>query len=610
LLRSRAVSDNSRHRTFLGIERSLTGRRWYERLDAAGSNVALAIAQHHGLPDLVARVLAGRDVTVEDAPAFLHPTIKSLMPDPSILTDMDGLAERIADAIVCGEAVAIFGDYDVDGATSAALLSRFLRGQGLDPKIYIPDRLFEGYGPNPDAIRSLATAGSRLIVAVDCGTSSTEALETARDLGVDVVVIDHHQAGVDLPPAAALVNPNRQDDLSGLGYLCAVGLTFLAVVSVNRALRRRKWYGPDRPEPDLLQWLDLVALGTVCDVVPLVGLNRAFVAKGLKALAYRTNPGLSALVDNSRLTGDLTPYHLGFVVGPRINAGGRIGDAGLGARLLTSEDIGECQGIAAELERLNHERQAIEAAMLEEAAAEALAEIGTGDGPPVLICGSERWHVGVVGLIAARLKERFNRPAIAIAFQANGLGSGSGRSVAGVDLGRAVRGALERGIVVKGGGHAMAAGLTIERARLGDLRAFLLETLGPAVEESRGNHGLAIDAALTARSANIDMIELLERAGPFGAGHPEPVFVFPAHRIDYIEATDHGHVRFSIATGEGSRLKSIAFRAADGPLGQALLSARGRPLHLAGALSIDQWRAQRRPCLRLIDAATPAPSTL
>jgi single-stranded-DNA-specific exonuclease len=551
-------------------------------------------------------VLAGRGVSAEDASAFLDPTLKSLMPDPSTLTDMDRLADRLADAVAAEETVAIFGDYDVDGASSAALLARFLRTQGVDPQIYIPDRLFEGYGPNPDAMRSLAAAGNSLVIAVDCGTSSFEAFEVARNLGLDIVVIDHHQTGIELPPTKALVNPNRQDDLSGLGYLCAAGLTFLAIVAVNRQLRRRGWYSDDRPEPNLLGWLDLAALGTVCDVVPLIGLNRAVVSKGLKTLARRENRGLAALADNARLSGGVGPYHLGFLIGPRINAGGRIGDAGLGARLLTSDDSDECERLALELERLNQERQAIEAAMLEEAVAEAEAEIGTEEGPPVLLGGNERWHAGVVGLIAARLKERFNRPAVAVAFQPNGIGTGSGRSIAGVDLGHAVRGALDRGIIVKGGGHAMAAGLTIERSRLGDLRAYLVETLGSSVEAARGRHGLAVDAAMTARSASLDLVGLVERAGPFGTGHPEPVFAFPAHRIDYVETAGNGHIRLSLATGAGARLKAIAFRAADGPLGRALIAARGRSLHIAGILSIDQWQGQRRPSLRVVDAAEPS----
>lgn len=567
--------------------------------------MALTIAQRHELPELVARVLAGRGVSADGAPDFLDPTLKSLMPDPSALTDMDELAARIADAIEAGEKIAIFGDYDVDGATSAALMARFLRWQGIDPSIYIPDRLFEGYGPNPEAMKSLAEAGTKLVVAVDCGTTSFEALEMARGLGLDVVVIDHHQIGAQLPPAVAIVNPNRQDDLSSLGHLCAAGLTFLTIVALNRLLRQRGWYGGRRLEPDLLTWLDLVALGTVCDVVPLVGLNRAFVAKGLITLALRNNPGLAALSESARMSGAIAPYHLGFMIGPRINAGGRIGDAGLGARLLSSDDPVECERIAAELDRLNHERQAIESAMLEEAVAEADAEIGDGAGPPILLSGSERWHAGVVGLIAARLKERFQRPAIAIAFQPNGIGTGSARSIAGVDLGQAVRTALDHGILIKGGGHTMAAGLTVEKARMGDLRAFLVEFVGEAVENARQNNGLAVDAALTARGASTDLISLVERAGPFGSGHPEPVFAFPAHRIAYADTVGNGHVRFSISTGEGSKLKAIAFRAADTPLGRALLAARGRLLHLAGVLSIDQWRSRRQASLRLIDAAEP-----
>jgi single-stranded-DNA-specific exonuclease len=554
-------------------------------------------------------VLAGRGVGPDEASVFLDPTLKSLMPDPFVLTDMEPLANRIADAIVAGEKIAIFGDYDVDGATSTALLARFLGVQGLEPSIYIPDRIFEGYGPNPDAMRTLANAGNSLVVAVDCGSGSFEALDTARDLGLDVVVIDHHQVGSELPRTTALVNPNRQDDLSGLGHLCAVGLTFITVVAVNRVLRARGWYGSGRAEADLLQWLDLVALGTVCDVVPLIGLNRAYVAKGLIAQARRGNRGLAALADIARLSGPASTFHLGFLIGPRINAGGRIGDAGLGARLLSSDDPVECERIAAELDRLNQERQAIEAVMLEEAVAEAEAEIGTGEGPPVLVSGSERWHAGVVGLIAARLKERFQRPAIAIAFLPNGLGTGSGRSIAGVDLGHAVRAALDRGILLKGGGHAMAAGLTLEKARLGDLRAFLVDALGDAVSAGRENNGLAIDAAMTARGATADLIGLVERAGPFGTGHPEPVFAFPAHRVGYADTVGNGHIRLSLSTGDGINLKAMAFRAADTALGRALLSARGRPLHFAGALSVDHWQGRRQPSLRLIDAAEPKAPT-
>ena len=449
-------------RAFLGVERSLTGRRWVARLDEGEARNAMTIAQRHALPDIVARVLAGRGVAADEVPNFLDPALKRLLPDPSVLTDMDKAAGRIADAVVAGEPIAVFGDYDVDGATSSALFARYLRSVGRDPVIYIPDRLFEGYGPNTEALKSLANAGARLVVCVDCGSTSHQALADGRAMGLDIVVIDHHQLGAELPPAVAVVNPNRQDDLSGLGHLAAVGVTFLTLVAVNRLLRARGWFA-SRAEPELLQWLDLVALGTVCDVVPLVGLNRAFVAKGLLAMARRANRGLAALADAARLGGPVAPYHLGFLLGPRINAGGRIGDAALGARLLASDDPAECERLAAELDRLNRERQAIETAMLEEATAEAAAEIGDGEGPSVLVTASERWHPGVVGLIASRLKDRFHRPAVAIALQPNGVGSGSGRSVAGVDLGHAVRRAVERGILVKGGGHAMAAGLTVEK---------------------------------------------------------------------------------------------------------------------------------------------------
>lgn len=590
------------HRTFLGVERSLTGRRWIERLDTEGSARALAMAQRHEINDILARVLAGRGVMPDDAPAFLLPTLKGLMPDPSVLTDMDAAAARIADAVVAGEKIAIFGDYDVDGASSSALIARFLRHQGNDPRIYIPDRIFEGYGPNVAAMKTLAADGATLIVCVDCGSTSFDALAAAKDLGVGVVVLDHHEVGVDLPPATAIVNPNRQDDLSGLGHLAAVGVTYLTVVAVNRVLRARGWYGAPRPEPDLLSLLDLVALGTVCDVVPLVGLNRAIVAKGLIAMARRGNRGIAALADVARCGGPLAPWHLGFLIGPRINAGGRIGDAALGARLLVSDDAGECQTIAAELDRLNGERQAMEAAWVEEAIAEADAEIGTGEGPAVIVTASPRWHPGVVGLIASRLKERFQRPAIAIAFLPNGIGTGSGRSIVGVDLGAAIRGAVDRGVLAKGGGHAMAAGLTVEAGKLGELRALLESTLaGPVRAYEEG--GLAIDAALTARGATIDLIEMVEKAGPFGAGHPEPVFALPTHRIAYADTAGNGHVRLSLASPDGAILKAIAFRAVNTALGEALLGARGETLHVAGTLSIDHWQDRRQPSLRVVDAA-------
>lgn len=592
-------------RAFLGVDASLTGRRWADRLGESGSRTALAIAQSQNIPDLVARVLAGRGVSAGDAAAFLDPTVRALMPDPQVLTDMEAAAERIADAVMAGEAITIFGDYDVDGASSAALLARFLRHQGVDARIYIPDRLFDGYGPNVEAIGMLADAGTKLIVTVDCGSTSLEALSVAKERGVDVVVIDHHQLG-ELPPARAVVNPQRADDISGLGHLAAVGLVFMAVAATNRSLRRRGWYGPSRREPNLLEWLDLAALGTVCDVVPLTGLNRAFVMKGLVALEHGGNPGLLALRRAAGLAGPLAVHHLGFVLGPRINAGGRISDAGLGARLLAGDDPAAAEEIALRLEHLNRERQAIETAMTAEALAEAEAEIGEGEGPPVLLTASRSWHAGVIGLVAARLKERFRRPAFSVALAANGTGTGSGRSIPGVDLGRAVRNAVAEGILLKGGGHAMAAGITVAENRLADLRAFLTDRLGAAVRRAATQDALVVDGALTARSAGLDLLAMLDRAGPYGAGHAEPVFAIPAHRIAYAETVADRHVRLSLATEDGSTLKAVAFRAATTPLGSALVTRRGENLHFAGTLSVDEWRGRRQVCLRVIDAAKPS----
>ncbi|MCX5578693.1 single-stranded-DNA-specific exonuclease RecJ [Kaistia terrae] len=601
-----SMTSSDARRAFLGVEGSVTGRRWTERVDATSSLVATAMAQRHEIPELVARVLAGRGVALDDAAHFLDPSLRRLMPDPSVLTDMDAAAARIADAVVAGEHVAIFGDYDVDGATSSALLARFLRYQGVETRIYIPDRIFEGYGPNPDAIRTLVEEGADLIVTVDCGSTSHEALGVARDLGRLAVVLDHHQMGAELPPALAVVNPNRQDDLSGLGHLAAVGVTFLAVVATNRELRRRGWYGETRPEPDLMQWLDLVALGTVCDVVPLIGLNRAFVTKGLLAVRRRANPGLAALSQAARIDAPVAPYHLGFLIGPRINAGGRIGDAALGARLLSLDDPAEAERIAIELDDLNKQRQAIETSMLEEAVAEADAEIGSGEGPAVIVTANERWHPGIVGLIAARLKERFRRPAFAIALMPNGLGTGSGRSVAGVDLGGLVRAAVEKGLLVKGGGHAMAAGLTIEPAKFAEFRAFLEAGAAEASRRARQADQLLIDGALTARAASPDFIDMVEKAGPFGSGHAEPVFALPAHIVGYADTVGNGHVKVTLSGGD-QNLKAIAFRAADNDLGRLLLGSRGRPLHVAGTLSIDHWQGRRQSSFRILDAAQPQP---
>jgi single-stranded-DNA-specific exonuclease len=591
-------------RFFLGVERSVCGRAWRDRLDSRGTVQALAIAQRTGLPELLARVLAGRGVEAADAEAYLDPTVKRLMPDPDTVTDMAAATARIADAIERGEQIAIFGDYDVDGATSAAVLARFLRHAGLTPLIHIPDRLFEGYGPNVEAVRMLAAKGAKLLVTVDCGTTSPDALAEAGALGMDAIVIDHHQAGETLPPALAVVNPNRQDDLSGLGYLAAVGLVFMTVVAVNRELRRRGFWTAQRPEMDLLDLLDAVALGTIADVAPLRGLNRAFVAKGLIAIRRREAIGVTALMDVARLAGPPEPWHLGFMLGPRINAGGRIGRADLGTELLLASDPIRAGAIAAELDRLNKERQALEAATLAEAEAEAQAALGLEEKGAVVVTAGN-WHPGVVGLVAARLKERFGRPAFAVAFGVDGTGAGSGRSITGVDLGHAVRTAVERGLLVKGGGHAMAAGVTLRRDGLAAFRAYLEETLGASVAQARRDSALRIDGALSAAAATVEFVSSLERAGPFGAASPEPAFVFPSHTIAFAEPVGAGHIRVRLRSGDGTFLPGIAFRAADQPLGRALLEHRGRPLHVAGSLYIDRWQGGERVQLRISDAAIP-----
>jgi single-stranded-DNA-specific exonuclease len=595
-------------RPFLGVARSVTGRAWRDRLDPRGNAAALAIGQRHGLPELLARVLAGRGVSIEEVENYLDPTVRRLMPDPDTLTDMTAAAGRLAGAVERGEQIAIIGDYDVDGATSTALLVRVLRAAGLDPFFHIPDRQFEGYGPNVDAVRNIASRGATLLVTLDCGTTSGDALAEAKKLGLDTIVIDHHQAPEKLPLATALVNPNREDDLSKLGHLAAVGVTFMLVVALARELRRRGFWKDARPEPDLLSFLDLVALGTVADVVPLVGLNRAFVGRGLLAMRARENVGLRALMDVSRLSGPPAPFHLGFLLGPRINAGGRIGDATLGTKLLVTDDSAEAAAIAAKLDRLNEERRAIEKTTLDQAEAEALVSLGHEEKGAIVLASGEGWHPGVVGLVAARLKERFGRPAFAIAFLAN-TGTGSGRSIPGVDLGRAVRHAVDEGLLEKGGGHAMAAGLTVTREKLGALRAYLEEHLRDAVEAARAVDHLAIDGAITAGAATGELCTLIERAGPFGAGNPEPVFALAAHAVVYADPVGAAHVRLRLRAGDGRQIGAVAFRALGRPLGDALLAARGQPLHVAGTLSRDSWNGQERIELRVIDAAHADPLT-
>lgn len=589
---------------FLGVVSSAKQFIWRERLNSFEQPIAIAMAQRFDMPEVLARVLAGRGVALENAETFLTPTIKDLMPDPSTVQDADVAAARLADAIEARQKIAIFGDYDVDGACSSALMQLFLGQHDVGCRVYIPDRIFEGYGPNPGAIEALVKDGAELIVTVDCGTTSFEPLEVARGLGVDVVVVDHHQADETLPAAVAVVNPNRQDDLSGLGQLCAAGVVFLLLVAVTRELRRRGYYQA-RKAPDLLNMLDIVALATVCDVVPLTGLNRAYVTKGLQVMHGRRNTGLRALFDAAGLKQAPTTYSLGFVLGPRINAGGRIGDSGLGARLLATSDDAEAAKIAALLDQLNRERKAIETTMLEEALAEADLMVEQDPDAAIVMLGSENWHKGVVGLVASRLTERFRRPSCVIAWDGKGTGTGSLRSVSGVDIGGAVRAAVGAGILVKGGGHAMAAGLSVERERLEDLRQFINERLRNKAIEARAAASLELDGALTPAAVTHELIELLEKAGPYGQGHPQPKFAFPAHRIKFAKIVGEAHIRCAIEGGDGSRLDAIAFRAVGQPVGEMLLSSGGMPLHIAGTLRRDTWGGRDRLELTIEDVADP-----
>jgi single-stranded-DNA-specific exonuclease len=602
------VESSPERPAFLGVTSSARGFVWRERLLPELKSLATAISQRHGLPELMGRILAARGVGLDAVVGFLDPTLKSLMPDPSHLRDMDTAAARIADAIIAKQPVAIFGDYDVDGACSSALMKRFLEHHETPGRIYIPDRIFEGYGPNVAAIETLISEGAKLIVTVDCGTTSFEPLAAARRLATDVVVIDHHQADERLPEVAAVVNPNRQDDISGQGALCAAGVVFLVLVAVTRELRRRGFYAAT-PEPDLLALLDLVALATVADVVPLIGLNRAYVKKGLAVMRARDNVGLTALVDAAGLTTPPTPYHLGFILGPRINAGGRIGNAALGATLLSTTDPIEAARIAELLNRLNKERKDIETLVLEEALAMADRQVTDDPSRAIVVVASDAWHKGVVGLVASRLVERFRRPACVIAWDGDAArvndGTGSLRSIPGVDLGSAVRAAVAAGLLLKGGGHAMAAGLTVSRQGLPALEQHLLSHLGAATTSAQDAAGLDIDAALVASGATPELMDMIERVSPFGQGNSEARFVLPAHRVKFAKLVGEAHVRVILEGGDGARLDAIAFRAAGQPLGDTLMSTGGMPLHVAGHLRRDTWGGRDRVELQIEDAADP-----
>ena len=580
-----------------GVARSILGQPWRWRGSGADASDQDLVPD-----DLVAQLLLARGVSRADLERHRVPTIRNFMPDPSLFCDMDKAAERLADAVAAGQAITIFGDYDVDGATSAALLIRLLRSLGSEAGYYIPDRLMEGYGPSGEALVRIAEGGAQLIVTVDCGAQAFDALEMARAAGIDVIVVDHHKCASALPAAFALINPNRLDEgeeAAGHGHLAAVGVAFLLGAALLRVLRGRGHFA-DRPEPRLLDLLDLVALGTVADVAALRGLNRAFVSQGLKVMAQRRNIGLAALAEAARLTRAPACHDLGFALGPRINAGGRVGKSDLGVRLLTTEDEQEARAIAAELDRLNEERRAIEAAVCD--AAEALCA-AQGNRAVALVAG-EGWHPGVIGIVAGRVKEKLGRPAIVVALDGEGTGKGSGRSIPSVDLGAAVLAAKDQGLLVAGGGHAMAAGLTVERGRIEALRDFLDERLGAAIDRSREDQALLLDAVLAPRGICPELCDAMESGGPYGAGWPAPRVAAGPVRIVKADVVGSGHLRLIVAGDDGRNVKAIGFRMADGPLGQALLAAPPhRRLWVAGRIKRDEWGDRVSAELHLEDAA-------
>ncbi|HMI19222.1 MAG TPA: single-stranded-DNA-specific exonuclease RecJ [Sphingomonas sp.] len=580
----------------LSVTRSILGQPWRWRgLETDQRDAGFAP------DDLVTQLLLARGVSRDALEQHRVPTIRGFMPDPSIFRDMDIAAERLAAAVLAGEPVTVFGDYDVDGATSAALLIRLLRGLGLAPQAYIPDRLMEGYGPSGEALVKIARGGATLIVTVDCGAQAFEALEMAAAENVDVIVVDHHKCATELPKAFALVNPNRLDETEGAahGHLAAVGVAFLLGAALLRNLRARGWFA-DRPEPKLIDLLDLVALGTVADVAQLKGLNRAFVAQGLKVMAQGRNIGLTALARAAGLVKAVTCTDLGFALGPRINAGGRVGKADLGVRLLTTEDEAEADQIAAELNRLNEERRAIESLVTE--AAELL--VAAQGNRAVAVISGEGWHPGVIGIVASRLKEKLGRPAIVIAVDGDGVGKGSGRSIGGVDLGAAVLAAKDMGLLVAGGGHAMAAGLTIAADKIDALIEFLDERLAADVARARDDRALLLDAVLSAGGVAPALVDALEAGGPYGAGWPAPRVAAGPVRIIKVDVVGNGHVRAVVAGEDGRSIKTIAFRQADSALGQALLGAGPhRRLWLAGRARIDTWNGGTQAELHIDDAA-------
>lgn len=582
-----------------GVARSFSGRRW--RLAAGDEDAAQALARDARLSPALARLLVARGVAAADAADYLSPTLKRYLPDPATLKDMDKAVARTLRAIEGAESIAVWGDYDVDGSTSAALLSEFFAALGIAVRVYVPDRMTEGYGPNAAGLLKLKAEGVALVLTVDCGAGAVAALGAARDAGLDVVVLDHHAVEAP-PPAMAHVNPNQPGDTSGLGHVCAAGVTFLFAVALSRALREAGYYARKAiAEPDLRTLVDLVGLATIADVVPLTGVNRAFVRLGLQRMNRLERFGFAALAQVAQCQPPFTPYHLGFLFGPRINAGGRVGRSSLGVELLTARNMDAAQALARTLDTHNRERQAIEKLILEEAVMLADAEPAT----PFVFAAREGWHAGVVGIVAGRLKERTGKPAFVAGFE-GGLGRGSARSVPGVDIGAMIRAAREARLIESGGGHAMAGGFGLAPEQVEGFRAFLTEQFARAGDALGRGSELELDVAVSPAGASVALVEELAQAGPYGAGNAEPVIVLPDVQVVFADVVGKDHVRLRLMGGDGARLDAIAFRIADLPLGKALLASRGKRIHVAGRLRAEEWQGRKRVQLQLEDAAPAA----
>ncbi|MFL5298024.1 MAG: single-stranded-DNA-specific exonuclease RecJ [Phenylobacterium sp.] len=596
------MADGSTALGYLGVTRSLSGRVWRER--AADPTLTRQHQLAHGLSEPLARALAARGVLADQSESYLNPTLKALFPDPSSFADMDRAAAVLLDALERKRPMVVFADYDVDGASSAAQLVRWFRALGHELPIYVPDRIQEGYGPSPAAFTRLKSEGAELVITVDCGAAAHDALACAAQIGLEVVVIDHHlMRGEDIPAVAALVNPNRPDCTSGQGHLAAAGVTFVLLAALNREARRRDLFGQSA-EPDLRQWLDLAAMGAICDVTELRGFNRALTAQGLKVMSAWRNPGLKALLDVAKSQGPASVFHVGYILGPRINAGGRIGRSDLGARLLSTDDAEEARALAEELDGLNASRKEVEREVTEAAIAHIERESNQADAPMLLVA-ADGWHPGVIGIVAGRLREKYRKPTIVVGVdRAANVGKGSGRSQPGVNLGRAVQAAFDAGLLLAGGGHAMAAGLSVRPDTIPELRAFLCERLAAESEIAAAEDRLDIDALVTTRACDRSLWTDFQRMAPFGPANTEPLFAVSDVRVERPMALRGGHVRVTLTDGSGGRLKAVAWRCEGTDLGRRLL-VEGGAIHVAGRLKPDDWQGRQGVEFEIEDAADP-----